>query len=173
MVFPRPGFQRIVEKGALPIFRGNLMELQHILPEAAVLPKLAATTKGEVLAELVAPLLPLRPELRLEDALAVLREREALGSTAVGEGVAIPHGKIRTLRTPALAMGRSEAGVPFDAPDGQVCTLFFLLLLPPNEAGLHLRLLAQLARRAKDPFFRAEALMAAGRTQLWRLMVTP
>ncbi len=149
------------------------MNLADVLLEEAVLPHLAATTKKGVLAELAAPLLALHPELDGEDVLRILYAREALGSTAVGDGVAIPHGKVAVLRVPALSVGRSVGGVDFGSPDKVPCALFFLVLTPEDGAGQHLRLLAQLARRAKDPLFRSQALLAPGRSALWQAVMAP
>ena len=149
------------------------MNIIDFLPQEAVLPELAAGTKEEVLAELVAPLLVLHPELQHSDIVQVLCEREAMGSTAVGEGVAIPHGKVNCISSLLLAVGRSPAGVDFDAPDKQLCHMFFLILVPEKGAGQHLRLLAQIAKRAKDPLFRSEVLLATDRKQLWQILVAP
>lgn len=149
------------------------MMLADILPREAVLPELAAETREAVLAELVAPLVSLHPEVKGVDLVRALCNRENMGSTAVGDGVAIPHGKVPNLTTVALAVGRSRNGVPFAAPDGQPCHIFFLILAPEQGAGQHLRLLAQIARRVKDPVFRSEVLLAENREQLWQTLTTP
>ncbi|MDL2316399.1 PTS sugar transporter subunit IIA [Desulfovibrio sp. OttesenSCG-928-A18] len=149
------------------------MNLKEFLPENAVLPELTALSETAVLSELIEPLLALHPELNGAEVLAILQEREALGSTAVGDGVAIPHGKIDGLGRLALAVGRSVGGIEFKAPDKEPVHLFFLILAPENEPGSHLRLLAQIARRVKDPLFRADAMNAQGRSQLWQTITEP
>lgn len=149
------------------------MNIAEILPENAVLPDLRAETREAVLAELAAPLVALHAEIKDFDLGRALCEREKLGSTAVGEGVAIPHSKVPGLASLALAVGRSQKGVDFTAPDGELCHLFFLILAPVQGAGLHLRLLAQIARRAKDPVFRSEMLLAETRRQLWQTVTNP
>lgn len=149
------------------------MNIAEYLPEEAVLPELDARTSDAVLAELAAPLQPLHPELGDFDLVRVLREREELGSTAVGDGVAIPHGKVPGLQSLVLAMGRSKDGIEFSAPDGKPCRLFFLILSPESGAGQHLRLLAQIARKVKDPIFRSELLLAKNRYQLHQALTAP
>lgn len=149
------------------------MNISEILSRDAVLAELTAETKTELLAELAAPLVVLHPELRSVDVVSILCEREELGSTAVGEGVAIPHGKVPALSHLALAVGRSQAGIDFSAPDHQLCHLFFLILAPENGAGQHLRLLAQILRRAKDPVFREEVSLADNAAQLWQVLAAP
>lgn len=149
------------------------MNLADLLPDTAVLPDMQAETQEAALTELAAPLLALHPELAGEDVVSILCERERLGSTAVGEGVAIPHGKIPGLDSVALAVGRSRKGLDFGAPDKALCHIFFLILAPEHGAGQHLRLLAQIARRAKDPVFRSEALLAESREQFLQAIIAP
>ena len=149
------------------------MDISELLSQDAVLADLTAKTKTELLAELAAPLVVLHPELQSVDVVSILRQREELGSTAVGEGVAIPHGKVPVLSHLALAFGRSHAGIDFSAPDHQLCHLFFLILVPGNGAGQHLRLLAQISRRARDPVFRQEVRLAEDAAQLWQVMMAP
>lgn len=149
------------------------MNINELLSQDAVLADLTAKTKTELLAELAAPLIVLHPELQSVDVLSILCQREELGSTAVGEGVAIPHGKVPVLSHLALAFGRSRAGIDFSAPDNQPCHLFFLILVPENGAGQHLRLLAQISRRARDPVFRHEVRLAEDAAQLWQAMMAP
>jgi PTS system nitrogen regulatory IIA component len=81
-------------------------------------------------------------------------EREKLGSTGIGSGVAIPHGKIANLDHIVAAFGRSKAGIDFDSQDGEPTYLFFVLVAPENTAGLHLKALAKLSRLLKDSNFR-------------------
>ncbi len=149
------------------------MNIDEILPQDAVLPELRAETKADALAELVAPLLVQHPELRAVDVVSILLQRESLGSTAVGEGIAIPHGKVPGLPKMMLAVGRSRNGIDFSAPDHHPCHIFFLILMPEQGAGQHLRLLAQLARRAKDPVFRHEVTLAETASQIRQAIVAP
>jgi PTS system nitrogen regulatory IIA component len=84
------------------------------------------------------------------DLLKVLLERERLGSTGIGGGIGIPHGKVADLETPLLGFGISHQGVDFDAIDQQPVHLFFILLTPSNATGTHLGLLARISRLLKD-----------------------
>jgi len=96
-----------------------------------------------------------------DDLLRVLREREALQSTGIGEGVAIPHGKIGGLDRLVASFARSTKGVDFDSIDGQPTQLFFLLVVPEQSGGQHLKALARISRFFRDASFR-EKLLASG-----------
>jgi len=79
-------------------------------------------------------------------------EREKLGSTAIGNGVAIPHVKIKGIKKPLLILGKSAEGVDFAALDGEKTHLFFMLISPQEEVGLHLKILARISHLVKDKF---------------------
>ena len=139
-----------------------------------MLTDLNATTRKEILQELLVPVLESNPNLDPAATLAALCEREEMGSTAMGEGVALPHCKIHGLSRITLAAGRSMKGVAFAQTPGQeLCRIFFLILAPANEAGQHLRVLAQLARRAKDPSFRSDLLLSDTSDQMWQVITAP
>jgi len=80
--------------------------------------------------------------------------REKLGSTGLGQGVAIPHGRIKNLREAVAAFVKTEASIPFDAPDGQPVNFIFVLLVPERATDLHLQLLSELAQMFSDKSFR-------------------
>src|SRR5581483_8411841 len=84
----------------------------------------------------------------------VLLEREKLGSTGIGQGIAIPHAKSEQANDVAAAFGLSRRGVQFDSLDGEPVYIFFVLVAPPNAAALHLKALARISRLLKDKFFR-------------------
>ena len=90
----------------------------------------------------------------------VLIEREQLASTAIGEGVAIPHGKLGAVGEIVACLGRAPAGVEFDSMDGQPTYLFFVLVAPESSTGAHLKALARISRVFKDPEFRRRLLAA-------------
>jgi len=92
--------------------------------------------------------------------LDILLDRERLGSTGIGEGVAIPHGKMVGLKEMVISFGRSREGIDFEAMDGKPVHLFFLLMAPENSAGLHLKVLAKISRMLKDPVFRKKLVAA-------------
>jgi PTS system nitrogen regulatory IIA component len=97
------------------------------------------------------------PRARVFDSLF---DREKLGSTALGYGVAIPHGRIRTLKEPVCAFVRTATPIPFEAPDGQPVSLVFAMLVPEHATEAHLELLSELAQMFSDAGLR-EALGAA------------
>jgi len=82
--------------------------------------------------------------------------REKLGSTGLGQGVAIPHGRIKNLRDAVAAFVKTETAIPFDAPDGQPVNLIFVLLVPERATDLHLQLLGELAQMFSDKTFREQ-----------------
>lgn len=146
------------------------MKLGEYLDESFVLPELTASTKHDVLAELVAPVTAKHPELDAEAILSILLDREQLGTTGIGDGIAIPHGKIEHLDDILVVAGRSSAGVDFEALDLKPCNIFFLVLAPSHVAGQHLRILAQISRLLKNPDFRQAFLDASDSTALWSLL---
>lgn len=102
--------------------------------------------------------------------LAAWIERERLASTGIGDGVAIPHGKLRSASGLVAAMGLSRRGVEFGSMDGRPAHLFFALVAPENSAGLHLKALARISRLLKDSDFRARLLDADTAEDLFRIV---
>jgi nitrogen PTS system EIIA component len=86
--------------------------------------------------------------------------REKLGSTGLGQGIAIPHGRIKGLKDAVGAMIRMREPIPFDAPDGQPVNLIFVLLVPERATDLHLQILSELAQMFSDQAFREQLLKA-------------
>lgn len=125
------------------------MLISELLTLQSILPDLKATSKKQALQELSAYA---AGQLDLEDRaiLDVLMERERLGSTGVGNGVAIPHGKMPKLNKLYMLFARLSAPVAFDAPDGRPVDLLFLLLTPENAGGDHLTALATVSRLMRD-----------------------
>ena len=138
------------------------MRIQDILPPGAVVDGLLAETKEGVLRELSEVICRRIPALSPDRLTAILMEREGLGSTGIGEGVAIPHGKIAGIDRLVTVFGRSREGVQFASLDGKPARLFFLVLAPENSAGMHLKALARISRLLKDPRFRGRLLAAEG-----------
>ncbi len=131
------------------------------LPAEAIIPELSASTRDEVLAELSANVVTRYPELVDTDIAGILREREQLGSTGIGDGVAIPHGKLRNFRQDqVLVFGRSTKGVDFNSLDARKAHLFFLMLASADAVDTHLRMLARISRLLKDPSVRKALLDA-------------
>ena len=135
-----------------------------------VLPDLKAKNKPDALAELIEPIGKKIPGFDTAKAHKVLLEREYLGTTGIGDGVAIPHGKLETLDDIILVVGRSRDGVDFEALDFKLCNIFFLVLAPEQVAGIHLRILAHISRLLKDDNFRELFMIAEDKDALWNLL---
>lgn len=146
------------------------MKLGDYLDKNCIIPALTSSSKEEVLAELLSPIAESNKDFDPQEALKVLLERESLGTTGIGDGIAIPHGKLETLDKISVVVGRSVDGVEFDALDHQKCNMFFLVLAPEQVAGLHLRLLAQISRLLKDENFRTEFMKTEDVDSLWLLL---
>lgn len=126
-----------------------------ILVKDAVVLNLASRRKGDVLAEMARALAKAESHLDADALLGVLEEREALQSTGIGEGVAIPHGKLPGLQRLIASFARSREGVDFESIDGQPTHLFFLLVVPEHSGGQHLKALARISRFFRDAAFRS------------------
>jgi PTS system nitrogen regulatory IIA component len=131
------------------------MKIMDILVRDAVILDLAARSKNDVLREMAYSLANAEPSIEAERLLDVLMERESLQSTGIGEGVAIPHGKMPGLERLVASFARSREGVDFDSIDGQSTELFFLLVVPEHSAGQHLKALARISRFFRDGDFRS------------------
>jgi len=135
-----------------------------------IIPSLVSTTKDDVLKELVAKLVARHSAIDREEALRLLRERELLGSTGIGGGIAIPHAKLRIGGKPLVVFGRSTKGISYDALDGKPVTLFFLLIADANSFDLYLKLLARISRLLKDRTLRGRLLEASGADVLYDII---
>ena len=136
------------------------MKIAEFLREDLILPELRSTDKASVLREICEAIAQSNPQLSANRLSEVLLDREKLGSTGVGDGIAIPHGKLAGLPGLLAAFGRSRAGIDFQAIDGKPTYLFFVLFAPENSAGIHLKALARISRLFKTPSFRAAVLEA-------------
>lgn len=96
--------------------------------------------------------------------------REKLGSTGLGRGIAIPHGRVKGLKEALGALVRTKHGVPFDAPDGQPVELIFVLLVPDRATDVHLQLLSELAQMFSDKSFRDRMRAAATAAEMHQLI---
>ncbi len=138
------------------------MKIMDILVNDALILNLGVRTKRDVLAEMAAALAKVEPQIEAERLLEVLLEREALQSTGIGEGVAIPHGKMTGLDRLVASFARSAEGIDFDSIDGQSTHHFFLLVVPEHSGGQYLKALARISRFFRDPAFRQQ--LAGGET---------
>ncbi len=146
------------------------MKITEMLRKEFILEELKAGNKRDVLAELVAVFAKGGGRIDPEATLQVLLEREKLGSTGIGDGIAIPHGKLAGLDEMVIAFGRSREGIDFEAMDGKPAHLFFLLMAPVNSSGQHLKALARISRMLKDGVFRRNLLEAKRHDDLVRII---
>jgi PTS system nitrogen regulatory IIA component len=130
--------------------RGDLMKILDILAMDSIVPELKGKTKKQVLEELIDAVKQNKPQVDREMLMKVLMERERLGSTGIGDGIAIPHGKLKDIDELVLSFGRSTEGIDFESMDGKPVHLFFLLVAPESCSGVHLRALAKIARLLKN-----------------------
>jgi PTS system nitrogen regulatory IIA component len=136
----------------------------------SVIPALVSREKDAALEELAAELAAKYDHLDSQKVLGVLRERERISSTAIGDGVAIPHGKLSGLDKIYGVFARSEPGVNFNSLDGEPTHLFFVLIAPENAAADHLKALARISRLLKDPAFRQRLMSGKNQQDLFRLI---
>ena len=134
------------------------MPLIEHLNESTIRLHLTGSTKEEILAELVNVLVESECIAHGPPLLQSLIEREALGSTGIGYGVAIPHGRCQEVSQPAVVLGRTDKEVEFGSIDGQPARLFFLIVAPESGDNEHLHLLAAIARLMKDAATRESLL---------------
>lgn len=145
------------------------MRILDVLKEETIISELNATDKKGVLEELTSPVAK-SSGIDHEEMVRVLLERERLGSTGIGGGIAIPHGKLKPLDSLLVGFGRSLKGVDFEAIDGKPAHLFFLLMAPENSTGAHLRMLARISRLLKDSTFKERLMTAADRHEIYMVI---
>jgi nitrogen PTS system EIIA component len=137
--------------------RMEAMKIMDFLNHEAVTANLEAKDKEGTIRELVDLLYKAGAIKDKDKLIKILLSREALGSTGIGQGVGIPHGKSEGVTQLVAAFGLSQRGVSFDSLDGESVHIFFLLVAPQDSAGPHLKALARISRLLKDRSFR-EAL---------------
>ena len=149
------------------------MKISEILSENHVIPILDADDKCAALSQMVDCICTdLNGTAQgASEVLHALLERERLGSTGVGEGVAIPHAKINGLKDLVACLARAPSGVEFDAIDKEPVRLIFALLVPENSAGAHLKALARISRLLKNGPFRSRVLEYTEQKQIYSAVV--
>ncbi|RMF96243.1 MAG: PTS sugar transporter subunit IIA [Candidatus Schekmanbacteria bacterium] len=148
------------------------MKILNMLSEDVVIDNLQSKTKSEVLRELAEHLVKtFNLKENPLDIVKILEAREELGSTGIGDGIAIPHGKISSIDDELLVVGRSNEGIDFNSMDGKPVHLFFLLVGPENSVGLHLKALARLSRLLNDEKVRDDLMKAKNRAAIYSLLV--
>ena len=146
------------------------MKLTDLLTESQIIAAIKGSNKRAVIEELTNTLTASQPSLAKDQLMEVLMERERLGSTGIGDGIAIPHGKMPGLEELLLAFGRSPEGVDFDSLDGKPAHLFFLVVAPEQSAGVHLKALARISRLLKSQAVRRDLMSAADAAQIYSLI---
>jgi PTS system nitrogen regulatory IIA component len=145
------------------------MKIQDVLLREAIVDDLKSQTKKGILEELVAPVAQIAG-VNPEELVRVLIERERLGSTGIGGGIGIPHGKLKDLDSLVLGFGLSRNGVDFESIDGLPTHIFFILITPENSTGLHLKLLARISRILKNDPFRERLMNAADGDDIFNII---
>jgi PTS system nitrogen regulatory IIA component len=148
------------------------MKIMDFLSEDAISTDLKSVNKTDAIKELVDLLIAAEELDKKEKAKVVelLVAREALGSTAIGHNVGIPHAKTDCVKELVAAFGLSRRGVDFDSLDGEPVYIFFLLLAPQDSAGPHLKALARISRLIKDKYFRETLRQAKDSKEIVRFI---
>ncbi len=141
------------------------MRILDVLQNEAIISDLKSRDKKGILEELVAPIAHITG-VNHKDLVRVLMDREQLGSTGIGGGIGIPHGKLKQLESLALGFGLSRKGVDFESMDNKPTHIFFLLVTPENSTGLHLKMLARISKILKHDPFKEKLLNAASSDEI-------
>jgi len=145
------------------------MKILDVLHLDSIIPDLKSKDKKGILEELaasIAGVARVNPKVLYK----VLMEREQLGSTGIGEGIGIPHGKIKGLDSMVIGFGLSKRGVDFDSIDGRPTHLFFTLITPDQSTGLHLKFLARISRILKNDGFKIRLMKASNAEEIYTIM---
>ena len=146
------------------------MKIVDLIRRDMVIPDLASHATSDVLLELATHLAKRTDKLDVDQLVRVLAEREDLASTAIGEGVAIPHGKLSQVGEIVACLGRARGGIDFGSMDGQPTYLFFVMVAPENSTGAHLKALARISRVFKDANFRRRLLDAPDADAMYEII---
>ncbi len=143
------------------------MKLTDILDPDLVLSDLKGSNKQEVLNEFAALLYEHKKISDQNEFMEVILAREALGSTGIGDGIAIPHGKLKDLDRLVLAFGLSRRGIDFDSMDAKPVHIFFVLIAPEDSPGDHLKALARISRILKSRNFRERLMQSRNGEEIY------
>lgn len=146
------------------------MKIMDYLDEEWVIADLQGADKTSILKELSSVLVNPCRAVSVEELLQVLLDREKLGSTGIGEGIAIPHGRLKKIKKFFISFGRSIKGVDFDSVDREPSQLFFLVMAPENSAVDNLKLLSRIVTLLKEPSFKKRLLEAPSRKELFKVI---
>jgi nitrogen PTS system EIIA component len=146
------------------------MKITDFLKEDCVLLSVKSRDKKEAISELLELLKEKRYIKDSQDILDNVMEREKLGSTGIGQGIAVPHTKTEQIEELVGAVGISNDGISFEALDGEPVYIIFLILAPTKSIGLHLKALAKIARLLKDKTFRNALRKANNKSEIIKII---
>jgi len=146
------------------------MKVSEFLKIENVISDLKSNTKTDVLKELAGNITSNSSNLSFEKTYETLQEREQLCSTAMDEGVAIPHGKLHGISNTYLAFGRSKKGIDFDSLDSKPTHMFILIISPENSSKTHIQSLAKISNIFKNNKFRSNILNANDVEEIYELI---
>lgn len=147
------------------------MNIADMFKKEFIIEELKSRTRREVLTELSEIFSRANIRVDYDNMVDVLLEREKLGSTGIGGGIAIPHGKLAGLEDLIVSFGKSTDGIDFDSMDGKPVHIFFLLMAPENSAGQHLKALARISRMLKDDSFKTDLINATSVESLYKIII--
>ncbi|OIO35167.1 MAG: PTS fructose transporter subunit IIA [bacterium (Candidatus Ratteibacteria) CG_4_10_14_3_um_filter_41_18] len=146
------------------------MKIIDFLKAGAIIPDLKASDKEGLIKELVS-LLEEKGEITDQEKVGnLLLEREKLGSTGIGQGIAIPHAKTDQVKQIVIAFGLSQKGLNFESLDEEPVYIIFLVLAPIDATGIHLKVLAKIARLLKDKVFRNSLKSCKDTKEIFRVI---
>jgi nitrogen PTS system EIIA component len=146
------------------------VKISDFLNVESIISVLKSRDKSAAIEEMASWMASCHRELDKQKVLDVLRERERISTTAIGEGVAIPHGKLPGVDRVLAVFARSPEGVDFASLDGAPTHLFFSLIAPENAAADHLKALARISRLLKDEVFRKRLMQAKNEQELYNII---
>lgn len=147
------------------------MKVTDFLGPDMIVSDLRSDTKSGVLGELAQHLAGRMAGVDADVLKRVLEDREQLASTAIGDGIAIPHGKLDAVGRLVGTLGRARAGVEFESIDGKPTHLVFMLVAPANSTGVHLKALARLSRLFRDGAFRDRLMTAPDAAGMYQVII--
>lgn len=146
------------------------MKIIDFLKQEWIIHELKGTDKPSVLRELSEVLVKPCGVSSVDELVQVLLEREKLGSTAIGDGIAIPHGRLKKLKNFFISFGKSQKGVNFDSIDGKPSQIFFLIMAPENSAVDNLKLISRIVTLLKDTSFRKRLMQAKSQAEIFQVI---
>lgn len=147
------------------------MRVIDVLKKECIIPSLKSMDKKGVLEEMSSDIASKMNGIKADVLLNALLERERLGSTGIGYGVAIPHCKIKGVHHIIVSFGKSEKGVDFQALDSKASHLFFLIIAPEDSTSGHLKILARVSRLLQDASFRKRLMETSIRDDMYKIIL--